>query len=508
MNKAMPGFSLNSFTMASGDWYKKVSYEDAKNLIKEKMVSSAENFVAIGYYLKHISETGQYKEGGYSNIWECAENEFGFSQAKASRCINICKTYSADGDSPFLGDRFKSFNISQLQEMLPIKDERLIEQITPDMSVKEIRDIRNVESGKEAAEDKILPGQMQIETIEGDFRAFDPVPDNEGDLAVSREAIPEDDGILEENQEEDKNEPTDEEIRDFYKRCVKGQYDCNRDDLKNKLREAMGKTHHYHGGSCQCSPRGVSINSSQEITWTKLVKRINELIPEGEPKNIASAEPAKTVQDTVEQGHEIKQLPGNEENIEEAIESIFEACANVSFPQSTMDALVEQFQSKQVENYISPQLVFNKILPFKNDIVNVSYQCGYLIQYIHTNESLKIPIYSFWQAFEKHYSWMWEKDESAGEPEIVDKDGVFHINLERVTVKIPCTVGETVFFRDDADMVKSGIVDLITFTIGESMRPSFRVYSEDEKWFYFEKSDFGKLLFYTYKDAEKGGVNL
>lgn len=421
MSKTVPGFSLNSFispAASAGDWYRNINYEDTKKIIKEKMVSSAENFVAIGYYLNHMSEKKQYLEGGYESIWECSEKEFGFSKGRTSRCINICRAYSVGGDSPFLDERFKGFNTSQLQEMLSIKDEYLIEQITPDMSVKKIREAKAVD-GK-LTDDVPLDGQMQIATIEGDFRIFDPATDNEDDLAVKQESLPlreildeDDSDFLEEKQESDLKEPTDEEIRDFYKKFVKGQYDCNRDDLKNKLREAMGKTHHYHGGSSgsfQCSPRGVSINSSQEITWTKLVKRINELIPEEEPKNTASAEPAKTVQDTVEQGHEIKQLPCNEENIEEAIESIFEACANVSFPQSTMDALVEQFQSKKVENYISPQLVFNKILPFKNDIVNVSYQCGYLIQYIHTNESLKIPIYSFWQAFEKHYSWMWKEE--------------------------------------------------------------------------------------------------
>lgn len=521
MSKAAPGFSLNSFTMASGDWYKKVSYEDAKNLIKEKMVSSAENFVAIGYYLKHISETGQYKEGGYSNIWECAENEFGFSQAKASRCINICKTYSADGDSPFLGDRFKSFNISQLQEMLPIKDERLIEQITPDMSVKEIRDMRSVkkaEDAGEAAGNEILPGQMQIDTIEGDFREFGAAPDNEGDLAVKRESLPlreipdeDDSDFLEEKQESDLKEPTDEEIRDFYKKFVKGQYDCNRDDLKNKLREAMGKTYHYYGDpdgiSCQCSPRGVAINSSKEITWTKLVKRIGELIPEGEPKNTASAEPAK---------HEITQLPCDEENIEKAVNAIFGLRSSNIFPDSKMNAIVEAFREKKDVNR-SSLLIFDEMLPFKNDIVEVAYQCGYLVNYIYTNESINIPVYPFWKAFEGCFGWMWKRSagteeddnilimhESGGEAESADKGCEFQINMERITVRIPCAVGESVFFRDGNE-VKNGAVDLITF--GEGMKPNFRVYDNKGEWFHFETDDFGKLLFYTYKDAEKGSCN-
>ena len=181
-SKTLPRFSLNSFISPTQarDWYKSVGYQDAKNIIKEKMKSSVENFIAIGYYLKHIDETEQYKEDGYANIWECAKQEFGFSQARASRCINICKAYSVDGDSPYIDERFRDFNPSQLQEMLPFKDdEHLIGQITPDMSSREIRkEVQNTKKGYagDAKESDALPEELQITTIEGEYREF--VPDN------------------------------------------------------------------------------------------------------------------------------------------------------------------------------------------------------------------------------------------------------------------------------------------------------------------------------------------
>ncbi|MEZ3444151.1 MAG: hypothetical protein K1W30_03265 [Lachnospiraceae bacterium] len=180
-SNTLPKFSLNSFVSPqTKDWYKNVDYQDAKNIIKEKMKSSVENFIAIGYHLKHIDETEQYKEDGYANIWECAKMEFGFSQAKASRCINICKAYSRDGDSPYIDERFRDFNPSQLQEMLPFKDdEHLIGQITPDMSSREIRkEVRNTKKGcaGDAKESDALPEELQITTIEGEYREF--VPDN------------------------------------------------------------------------------------------------------------------------------------------------------------------------------------------------------------------------------------------------------------------------------------------------------------------------------------------
>jgi hypothetical protein len=146
------------------------------------MIASAESCVAIGFYLKQIWETEQYRESGYASIWECAKAEFGFTQDRASRYIDICRKFSVDGDSPYLMDKYKQFNKSQLIEMLSIKDENLAGQVTPDMSVGKIRKLKNENAAPvavEAAEDK-LPGQMKFD-IEGEYRELDIQEATEGD---------------------------------------------------------------------------------------------------------------------------------------------------------------------------------------------------------------------------------------------------------------------------------------------------------------------------------------
>lgn len=144
MKKSTPSFSLNSFIVPNygqnEEWYKNATYQDAKEIIWDKFRDIGKDFVVIGYYLKHIRDKEQYKEDGYLNIWECAMKEFGLSQAAASRYINMCSRYSINGDSPVLDDRYIEFSKSQLQEMLSIKDEKKLEQITSDMSVKQIRE--------------------------------------------------------------------------------------------------------------------------------------------------------------------------------------------------------------------------------------------------------------------------------------------------------------------------------------------------------------------------------
>lgn len=206
--KAAPSFSLNSFVApAKEDWYKHLTFEEAIDRAKEKMVATAENFVAMGYYLKHIWDGGLYVNKGYHNIWDCAEAELHLSQATASRYINICKKFSKDGDSPFLDDRYKEFGKSQLQELLSINDARLIEQIKPDMSVKQIQKLKKDKADAEKAEQqvsgenakenskeleayRVLSGQMEV-AIDGTYREFNVGEAEDGEESMMESDIAE-----------------------------------------------------------------------------------------------------------------------------------------------------------------------------------------------------------------------------------------------------------------------------------------------------------------------------
>lgn len=172
MSKRVASFSLNSFVAPSiqegNEWYKKVTYADAKSIIKDKMVASCENIVAIGFYLKHIKETRQYEEDGYATIWACAFSEFQLDQSATSRYIDICKKYSVNGDSPLLDDKYKNFSKGQLQEMLTIKDDNLLAEITPDMSVRKIREKKKIAKAGQGDEDCCKEDSNKV--VEGEFR--------------------------------------------------------------------------------------------------------------------------------------------------------------------------------------------------------------------------------------------------------------------------------------------------------------------------------------------------
>ena len=125
-------------------WYEDLSYEEAKNILREKMDVMKKNFIAAGYYMKYIRDNELFREDGYESIWEFAEDNYGIRKSTASRWMAMNDKFSQGGNSPNLADEFKGFEKSQLQEMLYL-DDKQIEEVTPDMTVKEIREVRKPE---------------------------------------------------------------------------------------------------------------------------------------------------------------------------------------------------------------------------------------------------------------------------------------------------------------------------------------------------------------------------
>lgn len=144
------------------EWYRDVSLEDAEVFIRSNLQSAVRSVIATGFYLKHIRDNELYLEAGYKNINEYAMDRFGLSASATSRYITRNTRFSRGGNSPLIDDRFKDFSKSQLQEMLGMSDEQL-EQITPDMTV---REIRSMARPKEVPYIEI-PGQTELKEIPG-----------------------------------------------------------------------------------------------------------------------------------------------------------------------------------------------------------------------------------------------------------------------------------------------------------------------------------------------------
>ena len=126
-------------------YWEDMDYSGANQIVKGNLMTGQRAAITIGYYLKHIRDNRLYLEGGYQSFGEYVRAECGLSESTASRHIARMEQFSEGGNSPKLAARYAEYSASQLQEMLYLTDEQR-EQASPDMTVKEIRAIRQEEN--------------------------------------------------------------------------------------------------------------------------------------------------------------------------------------------------------------------------------------------------------------------------------------------------------------------------------------------------------------------------
>jgi len=122
-------------------WWINTSYEDAKISIATSKATIEREYIAIGFYLRHIRDNAMYQEDGYQTVEEMAKEQFGMGASAVSRAINVNKEFSRKGYSPLLADDYKGYSKSLLIEMLTMEPEER-QLVTPDMTVKEVREIK------------------------------------------------------------------------------------------------------------------------------------------------------------------------------------------------------------------------------------------------------------------------------------------------------------------------------------------------------------------------------
>ena len=143
------------------EWYLNIDYREAKEIIRNKLQGMTQNFIGIGFYLRQIKETEGFQKDGYASIYEMAEDQYGIKRSTAIRWMQMNEKFSQGGYSPFLDSGYKDFGKSQLQEMLYLDSEQL-EEVKPEMTVREIREIRTPDPESEEEEGQ-FPGQMSAE---------------------------------------------------------------------------------------------------------------------------------------------------------------------------------------------------------------------------------------------------------------------------------------------------------------------------------------------------------
>ena len=126
----------------------------------------------IAVSVAEVDRTGAAVDAGFKTTAAWAEQFLNFSKSKVSRYIAITRRFKWEKITDEQGrDYWDIFTLGQLQEMLKATDEQLM-QITPDMTVKEIReylshiDLQNEESEAEESETETEADEQGVELDE------------------------------------------------------------------------------------------------------------------------------------------------------------------------------------------------------------------------------------------------------------------------------------------------------------------------------------------------------
>lgn len=174
---------------------KNANLKKATATIERLTTQAKKNLFCIAVTLKQIEENEWYKEDGYKNTADYAQQIFGYKHAMTSALIRTAKKYietatSKEVKSILADENGNDFTVSQLQEMLPLEVEQAKtavseQEITPDMSTKKIREAVKRLTGKDKKADEKPEQEEQTEE-----QTADETPEQETEeQTAEREAL-------------------------------------------------------------------------------------------------------------------------------------------------------------------------------------------------------------------------------------------------------------------------------------------------------------------------------
>lgn len=124
--------------------------------IRQDIADIKSRYIALGFHLDEALTMKYYEDFGYTDFYEFCEKNFRMEKTAVSRSINMWKAFAAYDENSYsrklwVDEKYSAYNYSQLCEMLPL-NEKERKRITPDMTVKEIREKKKTWKQKDASE--------------------------------------------------------------------------------------------------------------------------------------------------------------------------------------------------------------------------------------------------------------------------------------------------------------------------------------------------------------------
>lgn len=162
---------MENFNLLSFRTYKTV-IEDIKEYSQEAVL----NFLQIGRLFKRVKEEKLYEIEDYSSVYDFALNKFGYKETSVKNFIAVFEKYADSEDLDYdyfdIKEEYKNYSFTSLVELLPVPEEEIKENYSPEMSIKEIRQSKLVSQLTENLQEKVKRYTEIVDLLKHEMNYF------------------------------------------------------------------------------------------------------------------------------------------------------------------------------------------------------------------------------------------------------------------------------------------------------------------------------------------------
>lgn len=155
------------------------NYDEYKDIIDEiiKVSESAiSNFLNLGRLFKKVKVNNLYLLEEYKDVYEFAFDKFGYKETSVKNFINVFEKYADDPDELEykcdIKKEFENYSFTSLVELLPVSNEEIQANYSPEMKVKEIRETKVVSQLTEELKRRIEKYNHVIDILKKEVDSF------------------------------------------------------------------------------------------------------------------------------------------------------------------------------------------------------------------------------------------------------------------------------------------------------------------------------------------------
>lgn len=150
-----------------------------KNIIEKIFDYSKDallNFMHLGQLLKRVKEYKLYEIEEFQSVYDFALNKFGYKETSVKNFIAVFEKYADSEDLDYdyfdIKEEYKNYSFTSLVELLPVPEEEIKENYTPEMSIKEIRQTKVISQLTDQLQEKVKKYNHVVDILKKEMNNF------------------------------------------------------------------------------------------------------------------------------------------------------------------------------------------------------------------------------------------------------------------------------------------------------------------------------------------------